>query len=64
MLVLSDIFYFGVRDRFFVFVSNFYRLPQLKMLDVSNNLLVSIPEEIGSAASLVKYALFYVHFLP
>ncbi|KAL9322297.1 hypothetical protein ACSQ67_010350 [Phaseolus vulgaris] len=30
------------------------RLPQLKMLDVSFNSIIEIPEEIGSAASLVK----------
>lgn len=32
------------------------------MLDVSHNLIVRIPEEIGSAASLVKYDAFHVHF--
>lgn len=35
------------------------RLPQLKMLDVSFNSIVKLPEEIGSAASLVKYAVFF-----
>jgi hypothetical protein len=51
---------FGFLDGFFVF----YRLPQLKMLDVSHNSILTIPEEIGTAASLVKYAVFHVHFLP
>jgi len=39
-----------------------HRLPQLKMLDVSFNSIVNIPEEIGSAMSLVKYAELCVIF--
>lgn len=41
-----------------------HRLQMLKSLDVSFNSILEIPEEIGSAASLVKYVhLVFSHVL-
>ena len=46
---------------FFLF-DTFDRLPMLKSLDVSFNSILKIPEEIGSATSLVKYLSFFFLF--
>ena len=40
-----------------------YRLPLLKSLDVSFNSIQLLPEEIGSAISLVKYVFIFLWFL-
>lgn len=54
-MISVKLFYFFELLVVYFWVYMFNRLPMLKSLDVSFNLIGKIPEEIGSATLLVKY---------